>query len=113
MAAFTVLGWVTIPWSRVDMPGMLVFGLTLFTLVAVIAIRAYWSGENWARKFVLALSLLTIQIADWGKSTLALTIYRVAQVGLAIFLLFWLNGKEARAHFGALYQERTPAQNVS
>jgi hypothetical protein len=108
MAAFTLVAWFVPGWHLT--PDLKLFRAVVQAVYNIFVFKvllAYWLGRNWARQLVLVASIMSFSNLDKKKTPVEITVV-LAQCALAIFLLFYLNGKEARTHFGAVYQERSP-----
>jgi len=91
--------------------------------ISYLVLRAYWHGHNWVRKIVLVFSfliaiggfvaILAIFLSERLKAqfTPQYVPYSEALGGahlvFAVYMLFYLNGTEARAFFGAVSHEQS------
>jgi uncharacterized membrane protein YbhN (UPF0104 family) len=107
MALFTAMMWLGF-FAHGDMSPALIVMLAIYTAIAGTVIHSYWSGKRWARHLVLIASILTLSDPHrWTENaSLALSVARIGAAILSFFLLFWLNGREGRTYFGALYREQ-------
>ena len=105
MSALNLGGFVGIDWTR---PGIVVM-VTLVILFGYVIIWNYWQGKNWARFWVLSISVLT-QLSFLGIILLFIldrltnpSIFYywvvIANAALGAYLLYWLNRKDVRAWF--------------
>jgi hypothetical protein len=92
---------------------VLIMFLAIYSAVAIKVIDSYWSGHRWARHVVLVISIITLYDLPHSKdSGWASSMLQLGEAGLALYLLFWLNGHEGRAYFGALYRDAVPAASA-
>src|SRR5690242_13110424 len=112
MALLLAAWWVPLYWRRADQLFVGIVVLSFSVSVACPILIAYWRGKSWARLAVIVFSIFVIAQfpLEELKHTLLLQAIDWAQFVLAVFLLFYLNGREARTFFGALYQERPAIQ---
>ena len=111
MALFTLVAWFVPGWHDAREENLVrAILLGCYSIFVFKILLAYWLGKNWARQVVLVTSILAFHGLDKSKSGMELWVI-LAQCVLAVFLLFYLNGREARTHFGALYQERPPTSS--
>lgn len=69
-------------------------------VISFVVLWYFWNGRNWARWLVLAYSVLSlVNLLRLGRVPLAERIFFLAEAGLGIWLLFWLNQPSARAFF--------------
>jgi hypothetical protein len=104
MAVLNLGGFVGIQWT----PGVLVMVL-LVILWGYVVIWNYWRSRNWARLFVMFVSILTIlnflmatvlfAIGRLYRSSVPYDSVIVANAALGAFLLYWLNKRDVRAWF--------------
>lgn len=106
MALFTLVAWFVPGWHEPREQNLVrSILLACYSIFVFKILLAYWLGKNWARQVVLVTSILAFYDLGKSKSGIELGVI-LAQCVLAVFLLFYLNSREARTHFGALYQER-------
>jgi hypothetical protein len=104
MAVLNLGGFVGIRWT----PGVVAMVL-LVILWGYVVIWNYWRGRNWARLFVMFVSILTIlnllmivvlfAIGRLYSSSVLYYLVIVANAALGAFLLYWLNKRDVRAWF--------------
>lgn len=80
------------------------FVVSLLVLAALVVLYKFYRGRNWARRLVLATSVLSIINVVFLDNTSADTLsFRngviVFDLVLGIYLLFWLNRSEALTYF--------------
>jgi hypothetical protein len=113
MVFFALVAWFVPGWHGARDEKLLRAILMAWCSIFVFKILvAYWLGRNWARQVVLVVSILIFYGLDKSKSVIETGVI-LAKCVLAVFLLFYLNGKQARTHFGALYQERSNTSSRS
>ncbi len=109
MAIFVATAWFLVYWHYPVRPSV-IFSLWLYSGAAYVVLRAYWQGKNWARKFVMVTCILVIAKGwELDVSYVPLEALIWAGLGFGSALAVYLNGREARTFFGALYQERPTA----
>lgn len=113
MGFFAACWWLALYFRRDDEVGV-VIGAVIFAISSFFAYKvlsAYWRGENWARQVVIVTSIFIIAQFPTDKPWPAAPLQAIswAKLGLAAFLPLYLNSREARTFFGALYQERGSA----
>jgi hypothetical protein len=109
LAASTWAGLFSIHSDDVRALGIVV--LTFYSGYACKALIAYWQGKNWARQAVIVFSIYIIARFPLEKAKPSALLQAIDWVYLvmAVFLPVYLNSREARTFFGALYQERPSA----
>src|SRR5450432_3447462 len=107
MVLITAMTWLGL-YEHGDISPTLIVFLAIYTAVAGKIVHSYWSGKRWVRHLVLIASILTLCEPDrWTGHGLTISVSRIGSALLSLFLLFWLNGNERRAYFGALYREES------
>jgi hypothetical protein len=106
MALFVASNWFLLWWHYPVRPSVML-SLWFCSAVASYVLQAYWEGKNWARKFVMVTCILVIA-KGWELEVPYVPLEALiwAGVGFGSALTVYLNSREARTFFGALYQER-------
>ena len=101
MGITNAMGWGIIDWRAPHA----VIRFVIYTILIVIGyavIWFYWQGENWARVFVLACSVMAIlNLTAWNQAKPGVIIWLMhvmvaAEAALGLFLIFWLNNSKIR-----------------
>lgn len=99
MCITNAMGWLIIDWHSPRATTEFV----LYTIAIVIGYAVlwfYWKGRNWARWLVLLTCVLCFyNLFFIGKHGRIADIMVLAEAGIAVFLIVWLNTRTVRAYF--------------
>jgi hypothetical protein len=119
MAILNILGYAIL-WEPTAHKARfaILFFITIFTLIIAagyVVLWFFWKGKNWARILVLLNCFICFyNVHDFHFFLRVNPVEKVMLMGeavLAVFLLYWLNTREAKAYFKR-NKFRTPVSAV-
>lgn len=100
MCGFNLAAFAMNDPSRQSYATFLVFAVPI-VLVSFTVLWFFWQGRNWARRLVLATSVLALlNLLTLPKLAPLVAGIVVSEGALAVWLLVWLNTRTARHFFG-------------